>query len=242
MLKIWDADNFRRTLAGLCCIAAPTTLLLTLLVHPGEGSDGMVATVAAEPGRIQAAALMTMLTAVLFVPALVGIAHLVRGRGVVLVHLGVGLMIVGAIGHAVFAGFQIVLSAALQNGVDEGQLSTLVDGEPVAGFVVVLLTFLVGFFPGLLLLAAALWRSKAVPSWTPLGLVALAVADFVPMTGGRLVAAVVPALGVVGFAGIGWVLLRLSDADWSRGALRRHAPSPSPRRSLSRWGRSWVPP
>jgi hypothetical protein len=27
MLKIWDADNFRRTLAGLCLIAAPPSLL-----------------------------------------------------------------------------------------------------------------------------------------------------------------------------------------------------------------------
>ena len=155
MLKIWDADNFRRTLAGLCCFAAPFTLLLTLLVHPGEGSGGLVATVADEPGRIQAAALLTMLTAMLFVPALVGIVHLVRGRGVVLVHLGVAMMIVGAIGHAVFAGFQIVLAGALESGVDEEQLSAMVDGAPAAGFVLVLLTFLVGFFPGLLLLAAA---------------------------------------------------------------------------------------
>ena len=53
------------------------------------------------------------------------------------------------------------------------------------GFVVVLLTFLVGFFPGLLLVAAALWRSKAVAAWVPLGLVAIAVADFVPFGGGR---------------------------------------------------------
>jgi hypothetical protein len=215
MLKIWDADNFRRTLAGLCCFAAPATLLLTLLVHPGDGSGGLVTTVADEPGRIQAAALLTMLSAVLFVPALVGIAHLVRGRGVVLVHLGVALMIVGAIGHAVFAGFQIVLAGALQRGVDQDQLSAMVDATPVAGFVVVLVSFLLGFFPGLLLLAAALWRSKVGPAWAPLGLVAMAVADFVPMSGGRLVAAVVPALGVVGFGALGWVLLRTSDADWS---------------------------
>ena len=40
MLKIWEPDNFRRTLAGLCCFAAPATLLLTLLVHPGEGPAG----------------------------------------------------------------------------------------------------------------------------------------------------------------------------------------------------------
>ena len=216
MLKIWDADNFRRTLAGLCCFAAPASLMIGVLVHPGEDAGGLVATVAAEPGRVQATALLMMLAAALFVPALVGIAHVVRDRGVVLVHLGVALMIVGAIGHAVFAGFQIVLAGALQSGVDEGQLTAMVDGTPNVGFVVSLLTFLVGFFPGLLLVAAALWRSRAVPAWAPLGLVAIAVADFLPFTGGRFFAAVVPALGVIGFGAVGWVLLRLTDREWSR--------------------------
>ena len=36
MLKIWDADNFRRTLAGVsCCFAAPAALMVGVLVHPG---------------------------------------------------------------------------------------------------------------------------------------------------------------------------------------------------------------
>ena len=177
-------------------------------------------TVAAEPGRIQAAALLTMLTAVLFVPALVGILALLRERGVVLGHLAVALTIVGAIGHAVFAGFQIVLSGALESGVDEAELTAMVDRTPNAGFVVVLLTFLAGFFPGLLLLAIALWRSRTVPVWAPIGLVALVVTDFVPMAGGRLVAALVPAFGVVCFGAIGLVLLRMSDQDWRVGAPR----------------------
>jgi len=217
MLKIWEPDNFRRTLAGLCCFAAPATLLLAMLVHPGEGPGGLVATVAAEPGRIQVSALLIMLTAILFVPALVGILQLVRERGVVLGHLAVALTIVGAIGHAVFAGFQIVLSGALESGVGERQLTAMVEGTPNAGFVVVLLTFLAGFFPGLLLLAIALWRSRTVPVWAPIGLVALVVTDFVPLAGGRLVAALVPAFGVVCFGAIGLVLLRMTDRDWRDG-------------------------
>lgn len=213
MLKIWDADNFRRTLAGICCFLAPAALLAALLVHPGEG-DGLVATVAAEPGRIQGSALLTVLCAVLFVPALAGIAHVVRGRGVVLTHLGVGLMIIGAIAHGVFAGFQIVLSAAITGGVDQAQLEPMVADIPNAGFAVVLATFLLTFFPGLVLLAIGLWRSGAVPAWTPVGLVALAVTDFVPVEVGRLVGALVPAFGVVCFGAIGWVLLRMTDQAW----------------------------
>lgn len=229
MLKIWDADNFRRTLAGLCCFAAPAVMLAAMLTHPGDGADGLVATVAAEPGRIQATALMTLLAAILFVPAMVGIAHLVRGRGVVLVHLGVALTIVGAIGHAVFAGFQIVLSGAIESGVAQADLEPMVEGVPNAGFVVVLLTFLAGFFPGLLLVAAALWRSRVVAAWVPAGLVALALTDFVPFGAGRLVAAIVPALGVVCFGAIGLVLLRLSDRVWrGEGAILEVPAEPVP--------------
>lgn len=217
MLKIWEPDNFRRTLAGLCCFAAPTALLLAFVVHPGARNEDLVATVAAEPGRIQASALLTLLTALLFVPALIGILRLLRRRGVVLGHLAVALSIIGVIGHAVFAGFQIVLSFALESGVDEAALAAMVEGTPSIGFSVVLLTFLAGFLLGMLLLAAALWRSGSVPVWAPFGLVALVLADLAPIPGGRITASVVLAAGVVCFGAIGLVLLTMSDRNWRHG-------------------------
>ena len=216
MLKIWDADDFRRTLAGVSCALAPAALLASMLVHPGEGDDGLIASVAAEPGRIQAAALLVFACALLFVPAMIGIAHVVRRRGVVLVHLGVALTLIGAIGHAVFAGFQIVLAGTITSGVDPAELEVLVEEVPNAGFVVVLLTFLLGFMPGLLLVAAALWRSKVVAAWVPLGLVAIVATDFVP-TDNRMIGAIAPAFGVVCFAAIGRRLLTMSNAEWRGG-------------------------
>ena len=217
MLKIWEPDNFRRTLAGLCCFAAPMALLLAFLVHPGAAPEDLVATVAAEPGRIQASALLTLLTALLFVPALIGVLRVLRHRGVVLGHLAVALSIIGVIGHAVFAGFQIILSFALESGVDEAALASMVEGTPSIGFVVVLLTFLVGFLLGMLLLAAALWRSRSVPVWVPFGLVALVVADLAPVPGGRITASLVLAVGVVCFGAVGLVLLRMTDQEWRYG-------------------------
>ena len=49
MPKITDANNFRRTVAGLCLIAAPLVLLLGFLIHPGEGEAGLVQTMAEYP-------------------------------------------------------------------------------------------------------------------------------------------------------------------------------------------------
>ena len=111
MLNINGADNFRRTMAGVCLILAPLVLALAQLVHPGQGEAGFAQTMADNPDRVQAASLLVILSSVLFVPALVGLLRLMPDRGTVLGHVGVGLALIGVIGHAVWAGFEIVLVA-----------------------------------------------------------------------------------------------------------------------------------
>ncbi len=215
MLKIWEADNFRRTLAGLCLIAAPLVLLLALLLHPGEVGTG-VQTEAEYPGRVLATNLLIVLSSVLFVPALVGLLRVIRGRGVVLVHVGVGLALIGVIGHAVWAGFQIILVGMVQSGVDQEQLSAMVEnGPPNAGFVAVLLMFLAGFFLGLIFIATSLWRSRIVPRWAAVCIALVPIFDFLP-TDNKALFLIGPALAVVGFGTIGLKLLAMSDADWAR--------------------------
>ncbi|HSH81200.1 MAG TPA: hypothetical protein VLA19_21925, partial [Herpetosiphonaceae bacterium] len=106
MLKRGDAERLRGTLAGLCLFLAALVLAVAQLVHPGQGEAGFVQTMVDNPGRVQAASLLVILSSVLFVPALVGLLRLVRDRGTVLGHLGVGLALIGAIGHAIWAGFE----------------------------------------------------------------------------------------------------------------------------------------
>ena len=213
MLTFSNPATFRRTLAALCCFAAPLALLVALLIHPGQ-ADGLVGTVAAHPDRTQAASLLIIASSVLFVPALLGALQLVRHRGAVLGHLGVALAVTGVIGHAVFAGFQIVLVGALAGGVDRGQLTAMTEGTPNVGFLVVMAMFMVGFFPGVVLLAVALWRGRAVPVWASLALLAFVVSDFVPV-GGAWAEAVGPVLGLIGFATVGVTLLRMADPEWA---------------------------
>lgn len=219
MLKVTDAINFRRTVAGLCLIAAPLALGLALLLHPGEGEAGVVQSIADNPGLIEAASLLIILSSVLFVPALMGILSLVRGRGVALVHIGVGLMLIGVIGHAVWTTFQLVMAALLQSNLGQSQLAAAVEGggPPPIGLMVALVMFLGGFFLGLLVLAAGLWRSHTVPKWVAVGLVLVAAGDFIP--GGKVVTAVGIALTVACFGAIGLTVLRMSDADWQQGRV-----------------------
>lgn len=225
MLKVNDANNFRRKVAGLCLITAPLLLGMALLLHPGEGEAGLVQTIADNPGRTEAASLLIIASSVLFVPALMGILNLVRDRGVTLIHIGVGLALIGVIGHAVWSGFQVVLAGLTRSGLDQAQLAAAVEGggPPPAGLIVVMLTFLVGFFLGMLVLAAGLWRSRTVPKWVPLGIVLLAVSDFVPVPGGSIVGAIASFLAtmllVACFGAIGVKLLTISDTDWEQGQV-----------------------
>lgn len=211
MFTISNPASLRRTLTALCCFAAPLVLLVALLIHPGQ-AQGLLDTIAAHPERTQAASLLIIASSVLFVPAVLGALHLVRGRGGVLGHLGVALVVTGVIGHAVFAGFQIVLAGALASGVDRGQLSAMTEGAPNVGFLVVMAMFMLGFFPGVVLLAVALWRGRSVPPWAPLFLLAFVVSDFVPF-GGAWAEAVGPVLGIVGFGMVGVSLLRTTDRE-----------------------------
>jgi hypothetical protein len=216
MSGLTGAENFRRTLAGLSLICAPLVLLVAMLVHGGGGDDGLVKAMAESPGRVQAANLLMMLSSVLFVPALVGLLGLVRGRGVVLAHIGVALVLIGVVAHAVWAGFQIVLLGLVQSGtVGRARLSELISGGPPnAGFVIVMLAFMIGFFLGLLFVAGGLWRSGAVPRWAAACVFLIPFADFVP--GGAIVSILGPILALIGFGAAGLKLLAMPDVEWSQ--------------------------
>lgn len=214
--------SFHRTVAGLCLILAPLVLAIAQPINPGEGDAGWVQAMADMPGRIQAASLLVILSSLLFVPALIGLLRLVRQRGSVLGHVGVGLMLIGVIGHAVWAGFEIVLVWMATSEIDRAQLSAVVnDGAPSSiGFTVVLLMFLAGFFLGAIVLAAGLWRSGAVPRWAAACIAAFPLSEFIPI-GNESIQESVFMIGltlmVIGFGAIGLKLLKGQELE--------HAPS-----------------
>ena len=216
MPKVTDANNFRRTVAGLCLIAAPLVLLLAFLIHPGEGEAGLVQTIDDYPGRVEAANLAVIISSILFVPALIGLLRPVRGRGVILTHIGVALALLGVIGHAIWAGMLNVLVGTVQSGIDREELSAMVEGGPPnAGSVAVMLMFLVGFFLGLIVLAAGLWRSGIFPRWAALCIALVPLFDLLP-AGNKALLAIGPALAIIGFGAMGLKLLAMSDSDWER--------------------------
>ncbi|MDP9458178.1 MAG: DUF4386 domain-containing protein [Actinomycetota bacterium] len=214
MSKVDGADNFRRTMAGVCLILAPLVLALALLVHPGQGEEGFVQTMVDNPGRVEAASLLVILSSVLFVPALVGVLRLMRDRGTVLGLVGVGLALIGAIGHAVWAGFDIILVWMANSQINRAQLSAAVDGGPPPGigFTLILLMFTAGFFLGLIFLVAGLLRSGNVPWWAAVLIAVGPLVEFLPLDNKAVFMSGL-ALFVVGFGVIGLRLMSGPDAE-----------------------------
>jgi hypothetical protein len=159
MLKIWDANNFRRTLAGLCLITAPLALgaadLIRMSVEgDAQGTRAQFDLIAASPGAWQVATVLNMLGIVLFVPAVLGLLHLLHHRGAVLGHIGGGLLLIGLLGFAAHnAGYYGTLGAVSAPGIDQEQMIRFWQAsETVPGNLVWLLMFLIGYVLGMVLL------------------------------------------------------------------------------------------
>jgi hypothetical protein len=100
MLGLSDAVHFRRIVAGVSLIAAPLILLVGALAHP-QGKDSAIAhlaVVAESPDRYYVAHAILLGGLALFLPAVLGIMHLLTERATALGHIGGGLAMVGLFG------------------------------------------------------------------------------------------------------------------------------------------------
>jgi hypothetical protein len=221
MLKIWDAHNFRRTLTGLSLIGAPLVFLVSLGAFPDLPDDptAMLAAIAANHERTMVAALLLMLSSVLFLPAFVGLIHLLRDRGVVLGHLGGGLALLGALGHIGRATHFLVYVQMTTGGADQAQMVALMNRIQGDSALLPIMLSLGGFDIGLLLLGIGLWRARVRPRWAVAGVVlaiVLFIIGVIISGGGTIIVLVVLAGLAISLGAIGWSVLRMSDGDWER--------------------------
>lgn len=222
MLKITDADNFRRTGAGLCLLAWPIFKLASDLARPGEPGNltREFASVAAHPGGWTAGALLEMVAWILLIPGAIGIMHLLRGRGATLGNIGGVFTVLGMMG---FVGGTVVtlFEVAMAQQPDRSAMITLYKAamnSPILIFVLFIFTGLLG----ILLLVIGLYRARLAPIWMiALPLVAIAL-DFVGE--GKVYGITEDA--ILGFAliYIGRLIFNLSDAEWRHSSEREIEP------------------
>jgi hypothetical protein len=218
MLRIKDPSNFRRTLVGLCLIVAPLILFAASLIEPTSEGDEVrewLPELAEEPGRNDAATTLFIVGFVLLVPALIGLVHLIRERGIVLGHIGGVLAVLGTILYPVlFSTTFYDLSLAENLPVDqavEAQEGT----EDYVGPYFVFIPAIFGWTLGLILLSVALLRARIAPVWFLVLVILANVAIFAGEGESTVVSALGTLLFLVAFGSLGLKVLGMSDADWA---------------------------
>ncbi|MBA2691386.1 MAG: hypothetical protein H0U65_02680 [Rubrobacter sp.] len=234
MLKMNDANDFRRTLAGLCLIAAPLAFggsdVIRLSIEGGaaEGREQLAA-IAASPGLWQVAGFLNMVGVILFVPAILGLMHLMRKRSVVLGHIGGALALIGMLGWAAHnRGYFGFMGAAGTSEIGHGQMVGFIEHWATSpDTIYYVLMFLVGSLFGMLLLGIGLYRARVTYRWAAAlflgGTVLYNVTVFTPAAENMLAIGVFHAIIALGLAGTGVNVLAMSDEDWER----MHAAAPA---------------
>lgn len=184
--------RLRTLLLGAALVVSPALILLGDMLTPSvDWNDNveLVTTAAAESGRWQAGALVGMVGFMLFVPAGIAGAELVRQRkpGLALaiaVSMGAGAM-------AVVASMGVTFTYAGARAADTAEVARFVEeSENLGGFALMIPLFLLGPL-GALLLAYGLWRTSTTPVWVPVLLLLGVVATFAEST-----------IATIGWAGI----------------------------------------
>jgi hypothetical protein len=226
MSVLSDPIRFRKTIAGLALIGAPLAGFLSCLTDSSEGigqsGTSLYATAAAHGGGIWVTGLIFMVSAILTVPAALGLAHLLRARGVVLGNLGAACLVAGAFGHMGYAVWQLMIARV--SGPGSSALVAYLDRTSALTPVLVPLMVLVDV--GLVLLAAGLLRARVVPRWASWLVIAPIAADFaVQFTSVTATWPVTAVWGVltVSLGSIGIRVLAMTPADWAAADL---APAP----------------
>jgi hypothetical protein len=198
-------------------VLAPLMLLIGLVIHPDVGtSAASTITAAAEnPDEWYIAHLLALVSLVLFVPAVLGLMHMLREREIAWGHIGGGL---GMLGILAFVGIVSIEGfAGWQAGVgDRTEMVALFDRLfDTTGVVIPFYVMSFGFALGTLCLAYGLYRARAVQSWMALflGISAVLMAIGFP-TASELVSIVGAAFLLVGLGSIGRMVLAESDEAW----------------------------
>jgi hypothetical protein len=212
-----NPSAFRRTAAGLALILGPLLFLIADLVSSAWSDDTAeyVREVADNPGAQSVSGLLYVMGFTLLVPGVIGIVHLIRGRGVTLAHIGGGLAVIG-LGAFPALGVTSIIDAVAVETINESDYVALIDGfEDEAAAIVLLILVLVPALLSLILIGVALWRSGLAPLWVMIALIASGV---LLGAGGasQVINLVADVLMLIGFGFVGARMLQLRDEVWDR--------------------------
>jgi uncharacterized membrane protein len=218
MPTLSDAHHFRKTVAGICMVLAPALFLAAAIVSPSSDNDAgaILAATAEHQDRFYISTVLAIAGAVLLLPALLGLMHMLREKQVALGHVGGGLSLLGNLAFMLFFGVSLMQWQMVRGGADTGEMTALLDRFMNTTGSAVFFFLSLAFTIGMVVLAVGLYRARAV-HWSTagalaIGAVVLQVAFFVGNTAGWYIVA--SAILLVGFATVGRMVLLETDEEW----------------------------
>jgi hypothetical protein len=216
---------FRRRFGGASLLAATVLFAAAEVLYPTEGNDPAteIATNAAHHGQLLAAIACTLLSSLLFLPALFALMNPVHRRGAVLAHLGGGMAILGfAVSGLALVGVQFVMYEASAPGVDRHAVATFISqatSDPIGAPLVLGHWFIV---LGVVALAVGLVRGGIGYRWAAIALGAGPLLDAVlgsaglekTPSGALMVTILSDVVWIAGAAGLAWWQVTTTDAAW----------------------------
>ena len=219
-------------MASLCLVAAPLLFAVAEIAtpQPSGNAAAQFASFAQHRHLLLVGVLCGLASSMCFVPALFGLLHKIRNRGVVYAHVAAALIIYGLVTDAALGGVNAMFWVMTKPGMNHAAMVNLLNGLQ-HGSAVLGAPLLAGhylFAVGMVLLGVAVWRARLTPRWAGILVTLWPVSDVVLSSAGDMASLVSDAIAVAGFAALGWRLLTAPDASWDTPPEITAHPVPEP--------------
>jgi hypothetical protein len=199
------ASLHRLVTAACLALWAVLSVVFVLTAPPLEGTSDAAAT-SSVLATVSAYAFLFGQAAL--VVGIIGVAHLLRDRTPVLAPIAAALTVLGAFGHAAFAGIALVVAGG---GEGAGAAVEAAMGGP--GMALTIFSLL-GAVVGVVILAIALFRAKLGAGWIGIVLIGWVVVEFLLIDLGLWALLASAALLLIGFGALAVVVFRSDPRDW----------------------------
>jgi hypothetical protein len=211
-------SHSRKMIAGIGMVVAPLLFLVSAIVTPKLSTDGsdQLGYIVGNADRWLISQLAMLVGLVLFVPAVLGLVHMLRERDARIGDIGGGLTLLGTLAGLAACGVGLVLWQMVKP-VATPQMSLLADRVFDSGAIVGVVfvpTILIAI--GMIVLGYGLYRSHVVHPVSALCLAVGAVCLVIGLGPAASIALAIvgSAVFLVGLLPVGWAVLMESDEDW----------------------------